>query len=225
MPMVNRRPNGYATGPLARYGVQRQFFANTYQGQRISNQTKVGMSAAKTKPAGVFSSGVPSGYAGPTEGSQPNPPTTAPPDTNPNVDILNADIDRQIALAKQQALANERSTLIGFGSQSLARKYLGNDPIIATISDDPNSQSTLGRLAYGYGQNQKSTNENMNAANLFYGGARNVALTQLAHKHTGDLFDQTSAVQKQLDFYEQQKQNLIASLIHQKIVNAMPPQS
>lgn len=136
--------------------------------------------------------------------TQPGSPTT----TTTVGDWQNDPALLGIKAAQDQALANakagyeqqRRNALIGFGSQALARQYLGNDPIVDTISDNPDtSNSTLAQLAYGYRQAQYQSNEADNENNLWYSGARGAHLGALGRAHETDVANAAAQVQQALD--------------------------
>lgn len=216
VPWYARMSKGQSFAPGGNYGYQTG-------GQMLLQQNHPGAGAAtpqhKTVEPTPSNLGPPDPWDKWSSGQNPqNPPPkdpNNPPPEDPYFTWLKSDLNNQINVLQDNAQKQRRDILMGFGSRELASKYMKNDPLLATISDAPTSMSWLGQENYGYGLNQKNTNENLNASNLFYGGARNVALSQLAHKHLADVFNQTRSVQDLLNNIDTSTASSIADLKRQ----------
>jgi hypothetical protein len=112
---------------------------------------------------------------------------------------LTGQYNQDIAGISGKSLEEQKRILLEFGSKELARSVLGNDPFVDTISDNPDtSTSILGRLGYNYRQQQQGFNEASSEGNLFYGGGRGVGLRDLAHQNLLNVSDATSTARQQL---------------------------
>lgn len=99
-----------------------------------------------------------------------------------------------ISKAKTDALDQQRQSLIGFGSQELAREMLGaNDPTLAAISDNPDAAtSTLAALNRNYRGQQVTLDDSLNKENLWYGGWHGKELGDLNQQKAQDVADATA---------------------------------
>jgi hypothetical protein len=123
-------------------------------------------------------------------GPAPPPPQQKPPPQTydySNDPILQGVYRRGEAdtrLAQQQAIDARKQLLLGYGSQEMARKYLGaNDPFVATVSDDPaTSFSALANIARQYNTGVVNLGNQVNALgqNTWWGSAHGSGLADLA---------------------------------------------
>lgn len=154
--------------------------------------------------------------------------TTGSSSGNAWLDSLRDNINTQIRIAQQNALANKKDILLGFGSQQLARELLGggNDAFINTISDNPDTgTSWLAKENFATRMNRAVTNENLNAANLFYSGARIVGLQNVARQHLLNVDEQSKAVRSAIAKIQQDLLARIAELNNQFITASQPGQA
>ena len=142
-----------------------------------------------------------------TTTKQPAPKTTPfafDPETDPYLQGLKAQQQTDLNTQAAMNLASKKRILLGFGSQELARKLLGDDPFVNLVSANPDtSTSTLAQTAYTYRNKVQGFNEAENAANLFYGGGRGFGLRDLAHANLVDIANQTADIEDQLSGYDE----------------------
>jgi len=145
---------------------------------------------------------------------------------NPWLDALRDNINTQIANAKSNALAQKKDALLGFGSKELAMKVLGmgaNDPFIQSISDNPDTSfSWLARENFRNRMDTGVTEGNLNAGNLFYSGARGVALQNLARTHLSNVDLESTAIRNQI---AQIQRDLLATIsgLQGQLIQASQP--
>jgi len=200
--VVNAPPAGQYTNPIhaasapRRFGVAAQNQANYGPPDPWMHGGQLGRQQTQSDPNSVWYTG------GSTGGS-----------SDPGLDALRAGINAQIANLKSNAAYNKRQILLGFGSRALAQKSgLFTAAQLAAISDDPLAQTTLGRLNYGFGQQQLGFNESAGRGNVFYGGARGVGLSGIGLHHISDVDIATKLAQSQLDTQDQDMNNAINNL-------------
>lgn len=131
-------------------------------------------------------------------------PTAWDATTDPLLQGLQSQQTQDLNTLAAQNLANKKRVLLGFGSQELARKMLGDDPFVGLVSNNPDtSSSTLAQSAYAYRKGVQGFNESENEGNLFYGGGRGVGLRDMAHANLIDIANQTQGVEQQLSGYDE----------------------
>lgn len=136
-------------------------------------------------------------------GAPPVKPAPETPQAGYQTDPILAQIQaaglRNVGDAEAAAKEQTWNALLGFGSQELARKVLGNDPRIQTISDDPNTSfSTLAQIGRAYHDNVRHSDDTDNAANLFYSSARIGHLADESYHNQSNIATATAAVQNRL---------------------------
>jgi hypothetical protein len=122
-------------------------------------------------------------------------------------------------LAKANLLRLQKQELIGYGSQSLARSILGEDPTLGAISDDPRSSfSFLANLRRSYGvpigQQENwmgaartgyipEAEEAMNPDNLWFSSYHADRLRQLQQQQLMEQSKEEQRIQGTLGGYQQ----------------------
>lgn len=132
--------------------------------------------------------------------------TVFDPSTDPMVAAVQAANAAAMTQMRAKAKEQQRQMLIGYGSQELAKKVLGaDDPTIGSISHNPNtSTSTLARIARGYRETVASNEEQLNKANLFYGGYRLKRLGDLSYQNQAQQADAAQQMQAALQGIQDQ---------------------
>lgn len=136
--------------------------------------------------------------------AKPPPPATPPPGTTTTTSWQDDPILKQIyALSKQSeqdaedtALSLRKQLLIRHGSKEIASKLLPGDQGTAETAA-ANQFSTLAQLLHGHDQRVRGLENQLNSANLFYGGERGNQLSLEGRMYIGEqkTADETLATQ------------------------------
>jgi len=139
-----------------------------------------GFAAPSVSPFDPQSTGTP-GYAPPAgAGGGGTKPDLNSIDSTSFMQDLFGQRDKALSLTRGQQLAERKRILLGFGSKELAASILGaSDPFVASISDDPNSDSFLGRANFALARNRLGADNTASVANTYYGGGRAFAYNDI----------------------------------------------
>lgn len=100
---------------------------------------------------------------------------------------------------RARMLDDQKKLLLQFGSREMARKLLGEDPFVDTVSDDPfTSLSTLGLSRRQELDDTREGNEAWNANNLFFSSTRGQGLADIARERMMRDYASTNALQAAL---------------------------
>jgi hypothetical protein len=116
---------------------------------------------------------------------------------NQGLQLAISGADQDLAMARAQAEERRRMLLLDYGDPTLAQTYYGGDSgYVGSVRANPYGLQQ--RMAKNYGRGQDALNENMNQRNLWYGGHRAKALTELAEQYGEQRYDASQGTNRAL---------------------------
>jgi hypothetical protein len=180
----------YMTSP-GRYpgNVQRAY--GSYQ--RTNQPVQRGPVAQTAQPQAPINTG----YAAPA------PPAPIDYSSDPILQQIIAGGNEALTGGKARMLRDQKQALLAFGSRDLARKLLGEDPFVDTVSDDPfTSMSALGLSRRQEMDDTRNTNEGLNKMNLFFSSERGDQLADVTRQRLLRDATSTNQFQSQLTSFQ-----------------------
>jgi hypothetical protein len=125
--------------------------------------------------------------------------------------------EAQLSAARARKLERQKQLLLAFGSQEMARKLLGDDPFVNTVSADPyTSMSTLGLSRRAEIDQSRDTTEQMNQSNLFFSSARGQSLAEIARQRMLRDYQATNEFQSGLGALNDEYSGMEAQIMAQR---------
>jgi len=201
---------------------------NVQYGQVYNQRSSIGNMQTTLNPNVQFGN-----LYAPTQPTQPKRQSTVPTAPSPyvpppivpsapkKIDYSNDPLLQQAILGQTETqteadarrLRDQKELLLGFGSQELARKILGNDPFVNTISDDPfKAMSTLALNRRQEIDNQRLASEALNQNNLFFSSTRGNTLADITRQRLLADAQGTQQVQGSLNSIEDQHAQVVAAI-------------
>lgn len=123
--------------------------------------------------------------------------------------------ERQAAGGKRDEARRRR--LIQLGSRDVARRILGEaDPILASISSDPNSTSDFGRMLKQYNDMLRGIDESTSYENVFWGTGRAEGYQGAAYQRQQGEADLVKAAEADIQGYQDIYDQILRDLEMQK---------
>ena len=116
---------------------------------------------------------------------------------DPALQLAISGANQDLAMARAQADERRRMLLLDYGDPTLAQTYYGGDSgYVGSVRSNPYGMQQ--RMEKNYGRGQEMLNENMNPRNLWYGGHRAKALSELAEQYGEQRYDASQGTQRAL---------------------------
>ena len=123
--------------------------------------------------------------------------------------------ERQAAGSRRDELRRRR--LIQLGSRDVASRILGaNDPILASISNDPNSTSDFGRVLKQYNDALRNTDESTSFENTYWGTGRAQEYQESAYGRQQTEADLIKGAEGDIQSYQDAYDNMLRQLEMEK---------
>lgn len=160
---------------------------------------------ARPPVKGTFGPGKPVGPQ-PAQGPAPAAPPPYPDlaGLNYSSDPVLRDVisggESQLSAGRARKLERQKQLLLAFGSQEMARKLLGDDPFVNTVSADPyTAMSSLALSRRAEIDQSRDATEQLNAnGNLFFSSHRGQTLAEVARQRMLRDYQATNEVQSGL---------------------------
>jgi hypothetical protein len=156
------------------------------------------------QPVGGLTAGVKTGgvYQPPSVNTAPTVANAYDINTDPLLQQVSAMLGMNDEQAKASALAQKQAQLLQYGDSGLAQSVLGDQTFAQAAGQNPTS--TLAQLGQARDRNVHDLTENLNKANLLYGGYRVTQEQQAANDYQNQLAQAAASVNGNLGAIDNQ---------------------